>query len=243
VVERLSRLDAAVAMSNRVAEIYTQLGVDERAVRVLHLTVRHLQDLRPKRIEAPPSPVRFATLNGAASEEKGAEVVLGAAEELVRRGYGGRFELAAFGYVGHQYEARMRGLPGVSNGGIYEPTRLEEVLAPFDVGIVPSVWEEAYGYVGVEFLACGLPVIGNARGGIVDYTRDGETGWVNRGADASGMADIMASIIDEPAQVVELNARIRADRDAIVKPFDRHVGEMRELYSSVRAARLAPRGG
>jgi glycosyltransferase involved in cell wall biosynthesis len=229
-------------MSNRVAEIYTQLGVDERAVRVLHLTVRHLEGLRPRVLDTPPSPVRFATLNGVASEEKGAEVVLGAAEELVRGGYAGRFELAAFGYVGAEYEARLRAVPGASNGGIYEPTRLDEVLAGFDVGIVPSVWEEAYGYVGVEFLACGLPVIGNARGGIVDYTRDGETGWVNRGADAAGLAAIMASIIDAPAQVVELNARIRADRDAIVKPFERHVGEMHDLYASVRAARLDGRG-
>ena len=111
------------------------------------------------------------------------------------------------------------------------------MLAPFHVGIVPSAWEEAYGYVGVELLACGLPTIGNARGGIVDYVRDGETGWVNRTADAAGLAEIMASIIDGPQQVVELNARIRAQRDAIVKPFERHVDEMQDIYTSVMPGR------
>jgi glycosyltransferase involved in cell wall biosynthesis len=87
--------------------------------------------------------------------------------------------------------------------------------------------------VGVEFLAKGIPVIGNARGGIVEYTRDGETGWVNRDASAAGLAAIMAEIIERPEQVPELNARIRADRDRIVKPFERHVDEIEQLYREV----------
>ena len=81
-------VDAAIAMSERVGEIYRTLGVDEETVRVVHLTVRHLETLRAKAIETPPAPVRFATLNGVASEEKGAEVVPGALEELVRGGMG-----------------------------------------------------------------------------------------------------------------------------------------------------------
>jgi glycosyltransferase involved in cell wall biosynthesis len=73
-------------------------------------------------------------------------------------------------------------------------------------------------------------VIGNARGGIVEYTRDGETGWVNRDASAEGLAAIMAGIVERPEQVPELNARIRADRERIVKPFAAHVDEIEALY-------------
>jgi len=57
-----------------------------------------------------------------------------------------------------------------------EDLELDHILDEVDVGIMPSVREEAYGYAGMEFLAKGIPVISNAIGGLVDYTREGETG-------------------------------------------------------------------
>jgi glycosyltransferase involved in cell wall biosynthesis len=123
--------------------------------------------------------------------------------------------------------------------GPYDARDLDRLLDEFDVGVVPSIWEEAYGYVGVEFLAKGIPVIGNALGGILDYTRDGETGWLNQSADAEGLAEIIAAIAAAPEQVPELNASIRADRDQIVKPFGRHVEEMVGLYEELIGAAAA----
>ncbi|GAH32542.1 unnamed protein product, partial [marine sediment metagenome] len=38
---------------------------------------------------------------------------------------------------------------------------LNYILEKADVGIIPSIWEEAYGLVGIELLAKGIPVIGN----------------------------------------------------------------------------------
>ena len=84
---------------------------------------------------------------------------------------------------------------------------------------MPSVWEEAYGYAGVEFLAKGIPVIANAIGGMPDYTREGETGWLNRSCSAEELARIIAGIVDRPEQVVELNERLIATRDSVVKPM------------------------
>jgi len=148
-------------------------------------------------------------------------------------GLGDRFELTVLGFVHDDTRERLERFRSARWGGFYEPENLDTVLLPFDVGIVPSVWEESYGYVGVEFLAKGIPVIGNARGGIVEYTRDGETGWVNRDASAEGLASIMADIIRRPEQVPELNARIRAQRERIVKPYERHVDEIEALYREV----------
>jgi glycosyltransferase involved in cell wall biosynthesis len=159
--------------------------------------------------------------------------VLGALEELQRMGLGDRFTFTALGFIHEDTRERLERFSSASWGGFYEPDRLDTVLMPFDVGIVPSVWEESYGYVGVEFLAKGIPVIGNERGGIVEYTRDGETGWVNRDASGAGLAAIMAEIIRRPEQVQDLNARIRADRERIVKPFARHVEEIESLYREV----------
>ncbi len=77
-------------------------------------------------------------------------------------------------------------------------SELDSVLDDVDVGIVPSIWEEAYGFVGPEFLAKGIPVIANAIGGMPEYTRDGETGWLNRSCSALELARIMGDISRKP---------------------------------------------
>src|SRR5258707_7179731 len=102
-----------------------------------------------------------------------------------------------------------------------------------------SIWEEAYGYAGVEFLAKGIPVIANAIGGMTDYTRDGETGWLNRSCSAAELARIMAGVIERPQTVAELNARLLADPGSIVKPFARHAEEMDAVYRQAIAAARA----
>jgi glycosyltransferase involved in cell wall biosynthesis len=80
-------------------------------------------------------------------------------------------------------------------------------------------------------------VIANAIGGMTDYTRDGETGWLNRSCSAIELADIMASVVELPEQVSELNAKLRATRDSIVKPMARHADEMDAVYAEAIAAR------
>jgi glycosyltransferase involved in cell wall biosynthesis len=87
----------------------------------------------------------------------------------------------------------------------------------------------------VEFLAKGIPVIANAIGGMVDYVHEGETGWLNRSCDAEGMAAIMRAIVERPEQIGELNHKITASRDSIVKPLSRHAEEMEDLYRELIA--------
>lgn len=238
-VERLSRIDALVAQSHRVAEIYGDLGVERSRLRVIHLTLRHLAELRPQRFESPPMPVKFVTLNGAASREKGADVIVGAARALANEGLQDKFVLDLFGYTSESARERLGEVASVRVHPGYAPGEVDRILDGYHVGIVPSVWEEAYGYVGPEFLSKGIPVIGNARGGIVDYTQDGTTGWVNRSADAEGLAAIMRQIISEPQQVIDRNRWILEHRERIIKPLHRHLQEVDQVYGDViEAVRL-----
>jgi glycosyltransferase involved in cell wall biosynthesis len=241
-VARLSRMDALVAQSRRVGEIYSELGVDPARVRVIHLTLRHLEGLRPHRLDGPPSPVRFVALNGAASRPKGADILIEAATALDRDGVAGDYTLELYGYTTSWARAALEELPHVRVHGGYGASEIDQVLDGYHVGIIPSVWEEAYGYVGPEFLSKGIPIIGNARGGIVDYTCDGTTGWVNRSADAEGLAAIMREIVAHPQQVVDRNAWILEHRDELIKSLDRHLTELEDLYGEVIAKAEERRG-
>jgi glycosyltransferase involved in cell wall biosynthesis len=95
---------------------------------------------------------------------------------------------------------------------------------------MPSMWEEAYGFAGLELLAKGIPVVANRIGGMVDYVREGETGWLNESRSAEEMAAILMRLIDEPGEVAERSHGVLAAREELIKPFERHVDEIEAAY-------------
>lgn len=228
-VERLGRADRLIAMSTRVAEIYAGLGVPTDRLLTMQLTLSHIERLTPRSPRSGPPPT-FATLAGFESAPKGALLLLDAMQRLARPATEGRFRLLVFGHVAPEFADRVGRLPGVEIRGRYAPRQMDAILDEVDVGLMPSVWEEAYGYAGVEFLAKGIPVIANDIGGMPDYTRDGETGWLNRSCGAEELARIMADVIERPEQIADLNAKLRENRDSILMPMSRHADEMERIY-------------
>ena len=68
----------------------------------------------------------------------------------------------------------------------------EELSAIYEnatLGTVPSVWPEPIATVGLEFLRHGLPVVGFDAGGIKDWLKDDETGYLIPWMDIEKMAE------------------------------------------------------
>lgn len=232
-VERLNRADCLIAMSCRVAQIYAELGVDPALLRTVHLTLRHIEELHP-RDSARSGPLTFATLSGLESTAKGADLLRRALTSLAPAGPA--FRLLVYGYLDAEAAEEVGSFPGVELRGLYRPEELDTILDEVDVGIIASVWEEAYGYVGPEMLAKGIPLIGNAIGGIVDYVRDGETGWLNHSRSGEELARIMQMLIDRPEKVDHLRAKVRAERSSLVKRMASHADEIDSVYGELTAA-------
>ncbi len=234
-IERLNRTDRLIAMSERVAEIYSLLGVDKNRMSTIHLTLKRIETLRPRRSNGN-CPVVFATVAGMSSNAKGSRLLVDATRLLAASVPAGSFRLIALGPIDAAVAPEVAELEAIEVGptGPFSDDQLDAVLEEADVGLVPSIWEEAYGFVGVEFLAKGIPVIANAVGGMPEYTRDGETGWLNRSCSATELARIMRDIVEHPEQVTQLNRRILAARDTIIKPMTRHTDEIDAVYRELR---------
>ena len=101
---------------------------------------------------------------------------------------------------------------------------------------MPSIWEEAYGYAGIEFIAKGIPVIANRIGGMVDYVRDGETGWLNRSNSGAGLAEVMTGLAGEPERVAAVGRTTRDARPELVTSIGEHAAAVGEVYRSVVAS-------
>jgi glycosyltransferase involved in cell wall biosynthesis len=231
---RLGRLDAVITFSDRSQDVCGRLGVDTARMRTIRMNPGHIERLRPKRQAGVGEPLRFAALNACSSTQKGANLVLEAVNELSRKGLDARFRLVVHGPVASHVQHALATHPAVILAGEYRVDQLDQLLETVDVGLMPSVWEEVYGFAGLEFLAKGIPVIGNARGAIPDYVRPGQTGWLNRSATAAELAELMIAAIEDPAAVQTLGARTRGLRDELISPLDTQVAELSALYHDVR---------
>ena len=200
----------------------------------MQLTVGHLDDIRPRGMDSIGHPVVFATLNGCATLPKGARLIVDALRQLKAWGLSGRFRLLVCGGLADSVRNELLDFGNVTYSGWYQVGQLDRMLENVHVGVIPSIWEEAYGFVGMEFLAKGVPVIGNAMGGIVDYTTEGVTGWINRTNSAEGLAAIMSRIIHDPQQILTLNRSIVARRGQLLKSMKDHAAEMHDVYRSIQ---------
>ncbi len=63
-------------------------------------------------------------------------------------------------------------------GHIADHSAKNEFLAGAKALIVPSIFDEPFGMVTIEALACGTPVIGTSHGATPEIIKDGETGFV-----------------------------------------------------------------
>ncbi len=236
-VARLGRVDRLVAQSPRLAEVYRTLGVSTERMVVLPAPARHIEHLRPRRLESPPAPVTFATLNGCASASKGSRTVLRALRALRAAGLEGTFRLRVLGHVEEAARPELRSHEGVELHGPYRRDELDALLEDVDVGIVPSMWEEAYGYTGLELIAKGIPLIANPLGGIVQYAHEGRTAWLNASCSGEGLAELMAQVVRDPAAVVDMHGRVVAARRELISPWSDHVDRLEELYRDMAAGR------
>jgi glycosyltransferase involved in cell wall biosynthesis len=217
-----------------VAEVYASLGVDASRIVVQRLTLPHLETLVPRSAAGAHRPLTFVAPGAGAHPTKGSRVLCDAVEALERAGRGDDYRLVVPGRIEPEALERLAVHPGVRLTGIYRPEDLDELLDGADVGLLPSIWEESHGFVGVEMLAKGLPVIGSDLGGIPEYVRDGETGWLNRSATGAELAELMARALDDVAAVERLRRSVRAQRADLVVPMAEHAREVEALYQGAQ---------
>jgi glycosyltransferase involved in cell wall biosynthesis len=117
--------------------------------------------------------------------------------------------------------------------GWLDAAALAQELAEASVVVVPSVWPEPFGLVGIEALASGRPVVASATGGIGDWLDDGVTGLAVRPGDAAGLARALEELLADPERQRTMGEAGRKMVAARFSPAN-HVAGLGHAYGRAR---------
>jgi glycosyltransferase involved in cell wall biosynthesis len=221
----LERCDLAVSYSSSVDRHLAATGLTRRALVPYFPTV-------PPQQGSGHADRRRVVFAGRIVRPKGVDVLIRAAREV-----DGEFVLCGDGYeLGAMRElARQLGVDErVRFMGWLDAQRLATELADASVVVMPSVWPEPFGLVGIEGFAAGRPAVGSATGGIGDWLQHGVSGLSVPPADAPALAAALSELLDDPERQRTMGL---AGKETVAARFSpqRHVSA---LLASYRTARL-----
>lgn len=162
-------------------------------------------------------------------QEKGHDVLMDAAPDVLRRYPDAQFEIVgggpelgtllaradargilhAFTFLGHRDDVPAR-------------------LADGDIFVLPSR-SEAFPNAVLEAMATGLPIIASGVGGILELIDEGRTGLLVPAGDARALADRIGRLMNDASFAARLGGAARAEARARYS-FDRMVAAFESLY-------------
>lgn len=151
--------------------------------------------------------------------EKDAGTLLDAMGLLVAQGRDVHVLHRSGGYLRFMQEAERRGLAPrvIATNAVHPHDELPLDYAASDLCVQASR-DEGLGYSALEALACGVPVVASAVGGLRETIVDGETGWTCPPRDPRAMTLAIAAALDD---TVESIRRAEAGRQMVAERFER----------------------
>lgn len=165
-------------------------------------------------------------------ENKGWRVFIEALKQLKDGGYAIKAIMAG----GGEQEAEMLSMikkydldNDIEYFGAVAQENLPELYRKMDLFVFPTLFFESLGLVGVEALACGVPVIGTNQGGPTEYIKEGENGYLFKKGDVydlcSKITDYL-SLLNNEKIMMRSNAVKSAmifDKDIVMKCLISHI--------------------
>lgn len=166
--------------------------------------------------------------------EKGAEYLLRACQLLANS-----YQLKIIG-DGWDLE-RLKGLAkswGLEDRveflGWLEHQKVSEYLAACRMLVVPSIWPEPFGIIGLEAMYFGKPVVAFDSGGISTWLRDGQNGFLVPRLDGTKLAERIDELLADKLLADKMGS---LGREILSREFtiERHLQVLEEVFANASA--------
>ena len=240
--QRLAMLrtsDAVLTLSRHMRTECERHGVDGRRIVVLPQWPADSDGPVPDAAAGPAGPPWQLLFLARLERVKGGALIIDALPQIaVRLGAPVTLTVAGDGpdrdRLAYRAQQAMRGSGDVSIrfAGRVDAHGRRALLAASHLLVVPSVWPEPFGLVGLEAARYGVPAVAFAVGGIPEWLHDGVTGHL-AGArpDVGALAEAVVRSVSDPREY----ARLRAGAAAHAASLDRgrHVGALDAVFESI----------
>jgi len=198
-LEHYRDLPFLVAKSRHMKRVLVQAGIPAPSVTVI-----------PCCIPLPEPPVashpreEWILYAGRLSPEKGIDRLLEAAARLPRKW---RVKIAGQGPEKDGLERLAERLGVAERVDWLGHRSYEELCRQYRAArllVVPSVWDEPFGLVGLEALAHRLPVVAFDVGGASEWLRDGQVGTLVEPDSPPALARAISALLEDPARCQEM---------------------------------------
>ena len=180
--------------SGLAKEMYLQFVSVQNAV-VVPISNQNIVDKRVKKVYNKENAISITYL-GPAGEYKGYFILTDALDELNRK-YEGGFELNVYAPIPEKREY-------IKEHDSFGEGELDLVLNRADILVAPSIWKETFGFVVLEALSRGIPVIVTENVGAKDLIKQGEQGFIIAPCKESLMG-ALEQILSEPELLQRMN--------------------------------------
>ncbi|MDG2150039.1 MAG: glycosyltransferase family 4 protein [Planctomycetota bacterium] len=237
----LNGVDVLVTPSAFMRRMYEAYGVPAGRIQVVE---NGLPVSRFKRVPSAPrsaGPLRVGFI-GSVLPSKGVHLLLEAIRQI---GDPSVMRLDVWGEVlpfhhdrayGQRLEALRSGFESVIElHGRYDNEDVPEILASFDVVVVPSIWYEAYALTLREAFLRGVPVVTANHGAMAEAVEDGVNGLLFEAGDEASLARALRRLVDDRQLLERLASsahRVRDEADA--------AAELLGLYEQALSGRSCP---
>ena len=219
-VSFLQRLDLIHCISHRQAEVLQEICGPLPNIRVLPLIPPTIKTIAPiVRRRAVGDPVKFVALNVSAPQ-KGARLLEAVFRQLAETE--SDYELHIYGNYSPGPEIRS-----VVYHGRYRESDLDRISADADFCIVPSVCDETLGFVGLEMLSRGVPVIASSRAGVSEFVVPDQNGYVFDPDSPASLLALLRGLLTQQCSLEHSPANV--PHAAILKTFSEHLIDMERL--------------
>jgi len=221
-IEYLKYSDAVLCISDAQMKIFESLSGLSLKLKRIHPSRRTFSEKVIKRsgYKTKKEPVVFVALNVGAAH-KGLKLLLDEFSRVDRVNY----ELRIYGAKGTDTQ-QIKFIPS------YEESDLDRIASAADFSIVPSLWEEAYGFVGVEMISRGVPTLVSSRGGMKEYVAQGVNGFIFDPENPGALEKIIKDILDsEDLRRQILSSLPSAARNYAL--FEEHLNELETFYRAM----------
>lgn len=116
--------------------------------------------------------------------------------------------------------------------GWIDREKLSQYYQKASIVVVPSVWPEPFGLVGIEAMSYGKPVVAFNVGGIPEWLEDGVTGFLIQPYNVKEMAERIDYLLENPDVAREMGMQGRKRVEAEFSK-EKHIARLLEIYHEV----------